>query len=584
MTATGAPTDPLPGWVSRRFRSVGMSQFLIAVLTLSAGFLILYPIVMLLIGSVAPPGSNGTVSLDGYRQALSDPGAQSAAFTTIWLSLVRAVLATALAVFLAWALTRTDMPGRRLFHGLLLVSFFFPLLPQILAWTFLLAPRSGTLNVWIRTLIGSTAHSGPLDIYSYGGIIFVGVLGWSSFLYLFIAPAFRAVDASLEDAARMAGASGLRALRRISIPLLWPAILGAFGLAFVRMAESFETELLLGTPAGIYVFSTKIYEYLVNENTPQYGPAVAMSSLFVVLTFALILLQRRMLSGRSFQTIGGKDYRARPTQLGRWRYVLLAVLIVYNVIHLALPIGMLIVGSFQKTLARFAWDGFTLEHLKVLANPSVWRAVENTLIVGLVAASVAIAAVTVISYIVVRTRSRFRGALDVLTLVPYMVPSFVLGVGFLWAALNGIKLPFVLYGTLILMMVAFIVRLMPLGSRLMNGTMIQLSSELEEAARMAGASWLGSFRRIVLPLLWPALAIGWLMFMAVVIRDLSTIVLLYGPGTELLAVKFYAYWRTASLEDAAVLGMLMTVLGMLLASGVYVFGRSGSASAEQAIG
>src|SRR5262249_32796603 len=167
--------------------------------------------------------------------------------------------ATALALAIAWAVTRTNVPGARVFHGLMLVSFFLPNLPQVLAWTFLLSPRAGTLNVWLRDLAGSDARSGPFTIYSYEGIVFIGVLTWSGFLYLFIAPAFRAIDASLEEAARMSGATGLRTTLRISIPLLAPAVVGALGLAFIRMVESFETELLLGTPSQIYVFTTQIY-------------------------------------------------------------------------------------------------------------------------------------------------------------------------------------------------------------------------------------------------------------------------------------------------------------------------------------
>lgn len=190
----------------------------------------------------------------------------------------------------------------------------------------------------------------------------------------------------------------------------------------------------------------------------------------------------------------------------------------------------------QKTVAQFRWDGFTLEHWKLVANPTIWNAIQNTLIVGAVAATVGIALVTIISYVVVRTRFALRHALGILTWVPYMVPSFVLGVGFLWASLRGIPLPFVLYGSLAVLIIAFVVRLMPLGSRLMDGTMVQLSKELEEASRISGASWTRTFRKIVLPLLTPALAIGWLMFMAVVIRDLSTIILLFGPRSQLLSV------------------------------------------------
>jgi iron(III) transport system permease protein len=500
--------------------------------------------------------------------------------TTIWLSLVRAGLAVLVAILLAWALTRTNVPGRRVFHYLMLVSFFMPLLPQLLAWSLLLSPRSGTINVWLRNVLGIDALNGPLNIYSYEGIIFMGVLAWSGFLYLFIAPAFEAVDSSLEEAARMAGANTFRTLVRVSVPLLMPAVLGAFGLAFIRMVESFETELFLGTPAQIYVFTTQIYAYISQDLSPRYPPAIALSMLFIILTMGLIFLQGKVLGSRSYVTVSGKSYTRTPADLGAWKYVVFLALLLFNVVHLALPLGMLLVGSLQQTVVRFRLDGFTLDNWKILGSAELWDAIKNTLVVGSVAATLTILIVSLSSYIVVRTTFRLRGLLDVFTWAPYMVPSFVLGVGFLWAVLRGIPLPFVLYGTLAVLMIAFIVRLLPLGARLMNGTIVQLSPELEEAARMSGATWTSTFRKVVMPLLTPALAMGWLMFMVTVVRDLSTVILLYGPGSRLLSVVFFANWRSGTLEGAAVIGLLMTLIGFALASGIFVLQRLNRGGAQ----
>jgi iron(III) transport system permease protein len=560
-----------------------VARTVVLILTVIVGCLVLYPIVMLLIGSVAPDGAAGGFTLDGYRTALTDEAARDAAWTTIWLSFVRAVLAVAVAVFLAWAITRTDMPGSRFFHRLMLLNFFFPTLPMVLAWIILLSPRSGTINVWLRDLLGIDARTGPFDIFSYYGIIFVGVMTWCSFLYLLIVPAFRAVDPTLEEAARMAGASNLRTIRRVTVPLLWPAVLGAFGLAFVRMAESFETEQLLGVPADIYVFSTQIYRYIGQDVGPQYGPAIALSTLFVVLIIVLLVLQNLILRGRSFVTVTGKDYRARRIRLRAAKYPVLALVILFNILSIFLPTAFLLLASLQRTVSRLSMDGFTRRHWQILNRPAIWQSLVNTVVVGVVAATVCIALVTVVSYVVIRSRFRVRHTLDALTWVPYMVPSFVLGVGFLWVALRGIPLPFVLYGSLTLLIIAFIVRLIPLGSRLMNGTTVQLSTELEEAARMSGASWPTAFRRVVLPLLVPAIGIGWLMFMAVVIRDLSTVILLTGPETQLLSVRFFSYWRTASLESAAVIGLLMTLLGLGLATGIFLLQRLSKTSVERSI-
>ena len=588
MTAGDVATpalEPQPSWLMRLRWSIGLPQVLLVLLAAFVGFLVLYPMVMLLIGSVTPPFSSPdrSLTLDGYRVALTDEAARRAIVTTVWLSLVRALLAVGLAVALAWAIVRTDLPGRGILHTLMLANFFIPLLPQILAWTFLLSPRTGSINVWLRDVLGIEGRSGPLNIFSYEGIIFVSVLNWAPFLYMIIAPAFRAVDASLEEAARMAGATGMRTIRRISLPLLWPAVIGAFGLAVVRMAESFETELLLGVPANIYVFSTQIYRYIGQDQIPQYGPAIALSTLFVLITSAAILLQRRVLRGRSFVTVSGKDYRARPAYLGRWKYPILALIGVYFLLAMVLPTVFLALGSVQRSMANLRFDAFTLEHWSLAGSEALIGPLKNTLLVGVVAATIGIILLTFVSYVVVRTKYRLRHALDVFTWVPYMVPSFVLGVGFLWAALRGIKFPIVLYGSLLLIAIVFIVRVMPLGSRLMNGTMIQLSRELEEGARIAGATWTSTFRRVVLPLLSPAIGIGWLIFMAVIIRDLSSIVLLFGRDSQMLSVVFFSYWRTGSLEGAAVVGLIMTLLGLVMATGVFLLQRFGRGGIEQTV-
>lgn len=545
---------------------------LVLLLTLVVGFLVLYPLVMLFLGSFAPPRNapaDTWFSLEGYRTALFDVEARKAMWTTLWLSFVRAFLAVSVAVFLSWAITRTNLPGRRIFHNLIIFGFFMPLLPQIVAWSLLLSPRTGTLNVWLRYLLGLEGPSGPFNINSYEGIIFLGVLGWSGFLYMFISPAFQAVDASLEEAAKMSGANSWQTVVRVSVPLLLPAILGAFGLAFVRMVESFEIELFLGTPAHIYVFTTQIYSYLTQEVSPNYPPAIALSTVLILLTLIIITVQTKLLGNRSYVTISGKGLRREPADLGLWKWALFAVLVTYNVVYLVLPLGMLLMGSLQRTTAQFRMDGFTTDHWKVLANAEVWVSVKNTLLVGFVAATACVLLVSLISYVVLRTKLPFRRTLDAFTWVPYMVPSFILGLGFLWAVLKGLPMPFQLYGSLTLLMIAFVIRLMPLGARMMNGTMVQLSTELEESARMSGATWIQTFRRIVMPLLTPALAVGWLMCMVTIVRDLSTVILLYGPGSRMLSIVFYSHWKAGTLEDAAVIGLFMTMIGFLLGTGIY---------------
>jgi iron(III) transport system permease protein len=567
------------GW---RMRS---PQVLVGAFVVAIGFLVCYPLVMLLLGSFAPPRgvTNAWFSLDGYRTALFDEDARRAILTTLWLAVVRATLGVSLAIFLSWAVTRTNIPGKRVFHNLLILNFFLPLLPQVAAWSLLLSPKSGILNVWLRGLLGIDSGSGPFNIYSYGGIIFLGSLGWAGFLYLLLSPAFQAMDAALEEAARTSGASSWRTMLRVTVPILLPAVLGCFSLAFVRMVESFEIELLLGTPAHIYVFTTQIYYYIHQQQLPNYPPAIALSTVLIVLTLAVITLQSKLLGKRSYVTVSGKSYRRTPVDLGAWKWLVVAILLAFFFIHLAVPLFMLVFGSLQRTTIDFRMDAFTLDHWKILADADVWQSLKNTLIVGVVASTAGMLVVSLCSYIVTRTKLALRRPLDIFTWVPYMVPSFVLSVGFLWAVLKGIPLPFTLYGTLALLMIAFVVRLLPFGARLMNGTMVQLSSELEESARTLGASWVQSMRKIVLPLLSPSLAIGWLLCMITVIRDLSTIILLYGPKSKMLAITFYSYWTSGAIEDAAVIGLFMAMVGLTLVGGIRLLQRRLNVSQQAVI-
>lgn len=561
-----------------RVQTAPPSAWLVVAFAAIVGFAVLYPMVMLLYGSFTPAlgQADRGLTLDGYRVIATDSASREAMVTSLWLAAVRSGLAVALAVFIAWAITRTDMPGRNFFHNLMLLSFFLPALPLITSWVLLLAPNSGMINVALRNLFGF--DKGPLNIFSYGGLIFLGTIGFSGFIYLLIAPAFRAVDSSLEDSARMAGASTLTVLRRITAPLLLPAILGAWSLAFVRSVESFEVEQLLGTQAGIYVFTTQIFHYIRGETLPQFGPAIAMSTVLIVMTAFIVVLQLRVLGRRSFVTVSGRGYQAKVTRMGNWRWVLFAFFVVLFSIKLALPLAVLVLGSFQRNAGFFGVDTFTLRHWAFLGTPVVWSSLKNTILVGLVSATVGVLIVTLISYIVVKTKYSVRTSLEFFSWVPYTVPSFVLSIGFLWAVLNGIPLFSNLYQTLWVIMIVFVIRGLPIGTRIMNGTIIQLSNELEEAGRIAGASWVYTFRRVVLPLLRPALAIGWLIFMITVIRDVSTVVLLYGAKSRTLAITYFEFQGAGEYEKAAAIGLLMTVLGMVFVFGIRLMDRLSSGS------
>lgn len=538
----------------------GRANLIMTLVLLAVGFLVVYPLFMLLFGSFkgGPPGDAAPFTLRGYVDAYTSAETYRTLWTTFWLGAVRVALAMSLAIFLAWVVTRTDTPWRKGLEVLIWVQFFMPYQALVIAWTILASPQSGLINQAIMKVF----HMGnaPLDIYSYGGIIWVSVLFWVSILFILITPAFRGMDAALEESSRMAGANGRTTLIRITIPLLAPALLGTTMLGFIRLMESFEAEYFLGYGKGIYVYTTRIWR-LVGLVGADYPQAMALTTVFLGLLFGLILLQWKLLGKRQYITVTGKGFATRPTRLGKWRYVTLAVVLLYFVIGALLPLVTLGLGSFMRVLGFILEDPFTTQHWRgVLGDPRFLPSLGSTLVLALGAATAGMAVYSLISYIVVKTKFWGGKALDFVSWLPWGVPGLVLALGFLWAYAGGIPLPFTLYGTLWLMMLAFVVRGLPLGVRIMNGAMVQQGKELEESSRVLGASWFYTFRRVVAPLLSPAFVSAWIVLFLLAMRDLVTVIFLYSARSRVLSVLMFEYWGGGEYERAVAIGLVLGVL------------------------
>ncbi len=552
------------------WRAPSLGAVFVAVVVLLVAFLIVSPILALLYGALlnAPPGTAGTLSFNAFAEAWSDKDAWTSALTSLALALARMAAVIPITLFLAWAITRTNMPLRRLMEALIVSHIFLPFLPLVMSWAVLASPRAGLLNVGLRNLFGLQQATGPLDIYSYVGLVFLSALGLPTYLYLLVAPAFRSVDASLEESARMSGSSPLGTLFRITIPLLAPAILGTSVLAFVQALQSFEPELILGTPAGIFVFSTQIYRYIEGYSTPRYGPATALSTVFLVVTFALVVAQTRMLAGRRFTTVSGRGFRARALDLGRWRFLILALVLLYVMFSTLLPLATLALASFMKIYGLFSADPFTTaQYAKLFANPKLMTALRNTLYLAAGAATLGILLTIFTSYISVRTKIAGRGVLDLLTWLPVTVPGIVLAVGLIWAYVGLVRLPFPVYGTIGLLIVAVTITTLTTGARTMNGTMVQISTELEEAARVHGASFTQTIRRVILPLMTPAMLSAWLLLFAFALKNFVTVSVLYAPPSVVVSALQFELWSGGQPEVAAALGTINMLfsIGLVLA-------------------
>ena len=548
--------------------------------TLLVGFLVLFPLGMLLFGSfwTSRPGFPGELTLANYVRAYTSLETYQVLLTTVLLVGAKTIVAVVFATTLAWIVTRTDTPFRGTLEVLATLPFFVPGLLEAIAWIMLLSPNTGTINVFLRGLLGLSGA--PFNIYSLGGMIWVLSLGSTSFIFLLIVNSLRNMDASLEESARASGAGPLRTALTITLPLVAPVILSAGLLSFIRAMDSFETTTLLGLPAKVYVFSNRIYAAVQYDYPVNYGLATALGVSFFVLMIALIYMQNRLLRGRDFSIVTGKGYRPREVRLGAFRHVALAFCVVYFLIATALPLSQVFIGSFLKVFSLPRWDLFTFDnYLAILSDLTLWRGLINTFIVCGVAAAVTVLLCTMVAYITTRTRFVGRRVLDIVSWLPWAIPGIVAGLGMLWAY---ITLPLPLYGTLVLLVIVLMTTGLPLGTRLMSGVMVQLGTELEESSRVHGASWQYTFVHIIAPLLKPALAGAFLLLFVGFSRAVSATILFAGPGTELLAVTLFSYSQAGRFQIVSALAIVLMIINVTALVIARRFGAFGTGSVSHA--
>jgi iron(III) transport system permease protein len=569
-----AADQSLPAGIARRrWRTGGWNGKVLALIAVLA-FLSVYPVAMLLYGSLhtTPPGEAGSFNLDGYRALLS---AQSITIilNTLGIAAVKTVLSFTLALLLAWIIARTDTPGRAALEVLVTLPFFIPPILTAMAWGMLGNPQVGTINLVWKFLTGS--HQSPINVYSYAGVVWHMMQYSTVFIFLFIVNAFRAMDPALEEASRMSGASGPTTFARITFVLMLPVITSSFLLSFIRGIESFESPLFFGLPARINVVTTEIYNAINQSAKPEYQYATALSFAVLALLFVLIIFQWRILHGRSFQTVTGKGYAPRIVRLGPWRWATFAFCILFFIVTVALPVGQLALGSFFKFFGFYSWDAITLDHYRaVLANGEFWRAAGNTMFLGLAGASATMVLGALVAYVTTRTRWRGRRILEALAWLPWMTPGIVLGVGFLWAfaMLPG---PIPIYGTIWALFLAYMALGTPVAVRVMSAAYAQLAYDLEECSRVHGASFRQTLWRILIALSFPAFAVGWVLTFFGIIRELSASILLYSVHSEVLSVVLLRLWVEGKAEEVSVIGLMMMLLVILLRWLQYKIMRAG---------
>jgi iron(III) transport system permease protein len=524
-------------------------------------FLVLTPLLFLLYGSIETVGSDGRTlySLQGWRQALDNPGTVSAIYNSFSLAIARQFIASVVGILLAWLIARTDIPLRGWLEFSFWLSYFIPSLPVALGWILLLDPKYGLINNWLSAL---TFSEEPLfNVYSFWGIVWVHLSASGiAIKVMLLTPAFRNLDAALEEASHVAGAGSLKTLLRIAAPIMMPAILVALILGLIRSLEAFEIELILGRPIGLHVFSTKIFSFMTLE-PPQLAPASALGSFFLMVLGSLVVLQRFFLKEKSYTTVSGRGFGARLIGLGRWRFPTLVLVLAIALCTTVVPIGSLFLATFMKLFGYFHIpDPWTLDNWKqVLKDPILLRSMQNTLVLGVSAAGLGILLSSVIAYIIVKTKFGARALLDFISWIPWSIPGILLGMA-LASSLLLIHRVVPIYGTMFALVLAMAISGLPLTVQVIKAFLMQFADELEEASRVAGASGYTTFRRILLPLLLPCLIVVGLLEFIASARNISTVVLLATGKTRTMALLMLDYTAGAELEKATVVGAMIVLM------------------------
>jgi iron(III) transport system permease protein len=544
------------------------SQSLILVgCTLFVLYLAGVPLVMLLYGSIrsAPIGEPGaTYTIQNYVKAYFDKEFYLLLLNSVYYALGTCTLTFLIGTFLAWVSERTNTPLKKLFVVMSLIPFIIPGILSTISWILLLSPKIGLINIVVKDLLG--LESAPFNIYSMWGMIWAEAIHLYPLVFLLMSAAFRNMDTSLEEAALTAGSSTLQTFYRVTLPLMRPAMFSVLLINFVRGIEAFEVPALIGVPAKISVFTTKIF-LAIHQFPSDFGLAGAYAvTLLAISSVGVLIYGRITRKEERYATVTGKGYRPRVIDLGGWKYLTLGVSFVIFLLAVILPVFVLLWSSFipyYGVPSRELMAKMTLANFQYIINyPLALTAFKNSFYLSVGSATLVMLLTSVIAWITVKTRLPGRALLDNMTFIPIAMPGIVLGVSLIWVYLT---LPIPIYGTIWVLLLAYLTKFMPYGIRAASASMIQINKELEEASLTAGGTWFQTFRKVVLPLLMPGFTAGWIYISIIALRELSTSILLYSYNSTVLSIMAFDLWEGGQYTYVCALGVLMVLLLVAMA-------------------
>jgi iron(III) transport system permease protein len=542
------------------------AQWLFLLTTATLAYLVLPPFFFILHTSLVTDRGlqAGSFTIQHFVNIIDSLGdVKTLLSNSLIFSLGSAAVALSYGTALAWLAERSDAPFRKLAYVSAYVSFAIPGIIKVVGWIMLLGPKAGMLNALGVALTGQAFF----NIFSLSGMVLVESFLWIPIVFLLMSTPFRAMDPSLEEAATTAGSSSWQVFRRVTFPLAVPSVLAVLILTIIRSLEAFEIPALIGIPAGVEVLTTKIYLQIKGGLIPKYGEASAYSIILIVLVAVGLIPYYRITSKTyKFTTISGKNFRPHRIALGKWRWLGGGLMLVLPLLQF-LPIVAIAWSSllpFAQVPSRKALELLTFNnYIAAFNDSSVIRSVTNSLTVSISSATAAVAITFFAAWLIVRASIKARWVLDQMAMLPLVFPGIVMGIAILKMYL---LLPVPVYGTIWILVLAFIARYLPYGIRFSHSALLSLHKELEEGAMASGASWFQMVRHVVVPLIMPALLAGWIYIFLITFKELSIALLLYSPGSQVVAVTIWELWENGHVGELAAFSLIITVGTVLVGS------------------
>lgn len=518
-----------------------------------------FPILYLVVKAFFPDGS---FSLETFERLYTYKMNWGALTNTLIAAFATMVLGTLLAFPLAWLVGRTNMHGKKFFRSLFVLTYMVPPYVGAMAWLRLLNKNVGTINLILRAMFQMDTNAGPLNIYTLAGMIWVLTTFYYPYAFITISRAMEKMDPSLEEAARVSGASPLKTVFTVTLPMMTPSLIAGALLVFVCAMSCYGIPSIIGAPGKVHTVTTRIVEYM-GLGAEGITDATGLAVFLMLLAIIILYISDVVIAKKQYITVSGKSTRPNIVDLGKWRVPLTVLVSLFAVIVILVPFATIIATSFKKNLGKtlFEAGNFTTVHwTKIFTRTDILESLKNSIVFGVLTATIGILIACTMAYLLQRTKVKGRKIPDFLITLGSGTPSVVIALGLIMT-MTG-KFGINLGNTAAIMVIAYLIKYLMMGMRTVVSAMSQIHVSLEESSQISGASWLGTMRRITIPLIFPSIAAGWFLIFIPSFYELSMTALLYSKDTKTIGFQLYEYWTYTSQQQASALavGILLVII------------------------